>query len=193
VFEKNANEETLVGGTAVSLLDWNCGIDASYQNTVEFFGGAVVGVVLLKEIRGKDKMGVIGLRGDSVSAITWATKGRVKSRFASNSCAMLALMSFLWDVKITESTHIDHDSNCSADVLSREEDIEESWAKVMKLDPERFKKLPEVWREVNLNPWLKLCDPSRIVNNLESFTAWWGEAWELLERLSIDGRREGST
>ena len=29
VFEKNANEETLVGGTAVSLLDWNCGIDAT--------------------------------------------------------------------------------------------------------------------------------------------------------------------
>ena len=182
VFEKNADKETLVGGTAVSLLEWKCGVDASYQNTVEFFGGAVVGVILLKEIIGKDKIGTIGLRGDSVSAITWAKKGKVKSRLASNSCAMLALISFVWDVRITESTFIDHDSNCAADVLSREEDIEKSWAKVLELDPKRFGELPDVWRELNLNPWLKLCDPSRAVNNEESFTAWWKEAWKLLER-----------
>ena len=76
--------EVLLGGAAVDLSPLGFGDDSTYQNTCEF-------ITLVLGIRGLSALGLtdpekpvsVMLRGDSVTALTWAHTERFRSRLAA--------------------------------------------------------------------------------------------------------------
>ena len=90
--------------------------DASYQNLTEFMGAifAVIGHILLGH-RGK----TLDLRGDSVTALTWALTERPRGSIATNAAMMWTLLCIAADVNRRETTHIAGKDNEICDELSR--------------------------------------------------------------------------
>ena len=68
-----------MGGSAIDISQFGFGTDSSFQNVSEFVA-AVMGTIMII------KMGLlfmikdmgVGLRGDSITAITWITKERYR-------------------------------------------------------------------------------------------------------------------
>ena len=111
-----SGDEQLVGGGAVSLLPLGFGVDSSFQNTAEFIGAILVIVVMLrigmKEIK-------ICLRGDSISALTWASEERFKGENINNAAIVFISLMTLAQAEIIEHQHIPGEDNWRCDGLSR--------------------------------------------------------------------------
>jgi ribonuclease HI len=92
------------------------GSEAAYQNTAEFTA-AVLG------IRGLQQLGLtacsVELRGDSITALTWAESGRFKSNLLGNASTVFILQNISIGVTVDRVTHITGDANWRADMLSR--------------------------------------------------------------------------
>jgi hypothetical protein len=115
---------------AWAQLDITClnfGEDSSFQNTSEYIGSLLCA-------RGLTRMGVsdqpILLRGDSVSALTWAQKGTVRSTHASRASALWAQYASLHHIEVVAVAHLAHEHNTRTDILSRQG----SWAQVIAED-----------------------------------------------------------
>lgn len=179
--------EALLGGTTVCLKGLDFKVDSSYQNTSEFFGGAVVGLVTLCAIAGTTKLGKVSLRGDSISALTWAEKGRVKSHFATNACICMVLIQYRLGIDIAPSTHLEAVLNWAADTLSRcgdlDDDISRAVNELCYRDPDRFRTLPYMMFKLEHEPWIELCDHRRDLSIPGAFSTWLTEAWQLIESL----------
>jgi hypothetical protein len=75
-------QEVLIGGGAIDITILNFGSGASYQNTAEFIA-AVLGIRGLAKLNLKPRR--INLRGDSISALTWAETGKFKGDLVGNA------------------------------------------------------------------------------------------------------------
>ena len=79
-----ALRETLIGSCAVDISSLGFGSEAKYQNSAEFLG-------LVLGIQGLRKLGVtaksIHLRGDSTTALSWASTEKFKGILVSNAAS----------------------------------------------------------------------------------------------------------
>jgi hypothetical protein len=112
-------EEVLLGGCAVDFGDMGFGDNSENQNTAEF-------ITLLLGIRGLMVMGHLGgqqvsvhLRGDSVTALTWAHTGRFRSVTCMNAATLFVLQNQIVRVVVSSVEHIPAEENQAADFLSR--------------------------------------------------------------------------
>jgi hypothetical protein len=108
--------ERRVGGSAVDLTSLAFDDDSSHQNTAEFIGVIMVIVTMIRLGIRVDK---ISIRGDSITALTWATEERFRSDLVINAATVFVLLCISLEVEIIDQTHISKDINTVCDALSR--------------------------------------------------------------------------
>ena len=183
VFVKPASEELIVGGCCVSLDCLELTM-SDYQNMCEFIG-IVVGLATLRRLgllhHADGFRESIHLRGDSVSALTWAEEERYTGSNVSNSSIIYTLMLLTWSGNVSSTEHIDGlVRNKRCDYLSRHPHIAQL------SDPEVG--CPGVTQVVwNGDPImdriLRLCDPRTDSKSEEGFRTFWKEAHECIRAL----------
>jgi hypothetical protein len=117
-FVRNDGVEEVVGVSAFDLRFLEFGFDSANQNLSEFIGAiiAVIGQVMLGW-SGRN----IALRGDSVTALTWAITERPRGSKITNASMIWTLLCIAADVHVKEVTHIAGKDNTYCDRLSRRE------------------------------------------------------------------------
>ena len=163
--------EVVRGVSAVDLSFLGFGVDSSYQNLSEYIGAilAVIGQVML----GFSGTG-IALRGDSVTALTWAMTERPRGVRVTNASMIWTLLCIATDIDVKEVTHIAGEDNGRCDRLSRRgtdttisvaeeaEDMGMRGAEVVDLDSDGSV------REI-----IGLCDPRTELNSEADFLLFW--------------------
>ena len=163
--------EVVRGVSAVDLSFLGFGVDSSYQNLSEYIGAilAVIGQVML----GFSGTG-IALRGDSVTALTWAMTERPRGVRVTNASMIWTLLCIATDIDVKEVTHIAGEDNGRCDRLSRRgtdttisvaeeaEDMGMRGAEVVDLDSDG------IVREI-----IGLCDPRTELNSEADFLLFW--------------------
>ena len=166
----------------MSLACWEIKGEPSYQNTAEFTT-AVLGIAAAVSILGSDMPSHVHLRGDSVSALSWAQGMKAKSDLASSAAAVLALMCVQTGVRVGGTTHLPAERNWAADRVSRDDDSRAAIRYLMEKDPQRFSTLEDMWLEVDAAGWLDVCDPRGDTMKDEDFVHKWTRAQELIANL----------
>ena len=115
-YQRVAGAEVCLGGSAVSLECLDFGDDSSFQNLSEYIGG-IIGLI------GLVKMGVrkasIEMRGDSVSALTWAQTERYRGERVTNASMVFTALCVNYQLDVQVATHISGVENHRCDALSR--------------------------------------------------------------------------
>ena len=106
--------EECLGGSAVSLSCLGFGDDSSYQNICEFIR-SILGIIGLLKLR-KD---YIELRGDSISALTWAHLERYRGSLVTNAAMVFTSLCIASEVDVKVATHIPGKENCRGWVTQR--------------------------------------------------------------------------
>lgn len=183
VFVKPGSDEVISGGCCVSL-DCLQLSQSDYQNMCEFIG-IVVGLAtlrrlgLLHHLDGSRES--VHLRGDSVSALTWAENERYTGSNVSNASIIYTLMLLSWSVTVSSTEHIDGAvSNQRCDYLSRH-------PRTAHLsDPEvGYPGVPQIdWSsDTIMTRLLRLCDPRTDSKSEQGFLSFWKEAHECIRAL----------
>jgi hypothetical protein len=113
---RNNGAEEVLGVSAVDLTRLGFGVDSSYQNLSEFIGAvlSVIGQVVLGFTGAS-----LALRGDSVTALTWAITERPRGAIVTNAAMVWTLLCIATDINVKEVTHIAGADNEKCDRLSR--------------------------------------------------------------------------
>jgi hypothetical protein len=108
--------EEVQGVSTVDFSRLGFGVDSSFQNLSEFIGAilAVIGQVILG-FSGSS----LALRGDSVTALTWAITERPRGLIVTNAAMVWTLLCIAADINVKEVTHISGEENDKCDRLSR--------------------------------------------------------------------------
>jgi hypothetical protein len=166
--------ETLLGGASLSLADLAFGEDSKHQNTAEYIA-VTLGIAGLATFFGaRDE--AIDLRGDSVTALEWASRDRSRSVIAWNASTVQVAVCSAAEIWVNEVFHIAGDDNVICDSLSR-------GALPSDLD------LPEgtaIWRldeEENFRALVGLCDPRLASDQASQFLPLWTAAWKTTTAL----------
>ena len=157
--------EEAMAHTSVDITCLGFGDDASFQNTAEYLGS-------LLGARGLEMMEIpealVLLRGDSVSALTWAAKGSTRSTRAMPAAVLWAQYVITNRVEVVGTQHLSHDENSRTDILSRGG----SWTEVLEEDQRNFggslsNYVP--WLHLDCQELLQLADPQVDIDSEEAF------------------------
>jgi hypothetical protein len=166
--------EEVQGVSAVDFTLLGFGVDSSFQNLSEFIGAilAVVGQVILG-FSGSS----LALRGDSVTALTWAITERPRGVIVTNAAMVWTLLCIAADINVKEVTHISGEDNDKCDRLSRR-----GAESNMSISEEAAEMgMPGV-RVVDLSGdetvmgIIGLCDPRRELGSEQQFIDFWTSA-----------------
>lgn len=164
--------ERLMGGSAASLAALEFGEKSDYQNACEFTG-VIMGLVTMRRLGITDM--VVGLRGDSVTALSWAENERYRGTIVTNASVLFTLMLLTWGVEIASVEAIPGKDNAEADYLSRNP-LTTTMGAIGHPDT------PYV--DLNGDPVvagiIRLCDPRTDITSEEGFRAFWREASTLI-------------
>ena len=178
-YERSLSTEVTRGVCAVDLTSLGFLSDSSYQNLSEFIGAilAVLGHIALGNA-GRS----IALRGDSVTALTWAMTERPRGSIATNAAMIWTLLCVAADVHVTHTTHIPGSDNDRCDQLSRRGPtptttiIQHAINLGLGLTPDIG-----LGSDVDVCDMIELCRPSLGAKTDVEFTHFWNRA-----RRSID-------
>ena len=166
--------EVARGVSAVDLSFLDFGEDSSYQNLSEFIGAilAVVGHVTLGYSGSS-----IALRGDSVTALTWAITERPRGSIVTNASIMWTLLCVATGIDVKEICHIAVKDNTRRDRLSRR-----GQHPTMSVSEEAAEMGIEHATVVDMNgvasvmEMIALCDPKIRTDTESSFIEFWSRA-----------------
>ena len=178
-YSRDGGAEVAVDVGAADLLFLDFGEDSSYQNLSEFLGAilAILGQIALG-YRG----GSVALRGDGVTALTWAITERPRGERVTKAVMVFSLLCIAADVDVKEVTHIAGMENRNCDRLSRRgrapttSILEEAEAMGV-----RGADVVEIDSDEDIIDLLRLCDPRCELHSEEEFISFWSAA-----RSSID-------
>ena len=173
-YMRTENTEVAVGVCAVELSFLGFGDDSSYQNLAEFVGAVLA-------IAGQVVMGYQGqsvsLRGDSITALTWAVTERTRGAIVTRAAMVWALLCVAADIHIHEVTHIPGEANRICDGLSRRGSAHalsvEDHAAILGISGART---IDVSADDDIMGLLELCRPASILESDEQFVAFWTTA-----------------
>ena len=173
--------EVAVGVCAVSLEFLGFQEDSSYQNLCEFIGAilAVVGHVILGN-RGR----TLALRGDSVTALTWAITERPRGSIVTNAAMIWTLLCVAADVHIGETTHIPGEQNDNCDQLSRRglhptTTVAEHAHAIGIGEAKEI----DIAGDEEIMDLIFLCDPRMSIHTDRDFTRFWTAARTIIDRF----------
>ena len=116
IYRRDRDSEVCVGASAVDLRQLGFATESKFQNVCEFIG-SIVGIL------GLVRLGVtnldIEIRGDSISALTWAQKERTRGSQVSNAAMVYTLVCVSYGIEAKVATHISGEANFRCDQLSR--------------------------------------------------------------------------
>ena len=173
-FSRDGDAEVAVGVGAADLLFLGFGEDSSFQNLSEFLGAilAILGQVALG-YRGRS----VALRGDSVTALTWAITERPRGERVTKAAMVFSLLCIAAGVDVKEVTHIPGTENKNCDRLSRR-----GRTPTMSITEEaeamgvRGADVVEIDGDEHIIAILKLCDPRCELHSEEEFIGFWSAA-----------------
>ena len=117
----------------------------------------------------------VGLRGDSVTALSWAEKERYTGSIVTNASVLFTLMVLSWKVEVSFVQAIPGEDNSEADHLSRNP-LTATMASTGHPD------VPHI--NMNTDPIvsriIRLCDPRTDITSEEGFRTFWREAHTLV-------------
>ena len=176
---RSTGAEVVVGVGAVDLTMLGFGADSSFQNLSEYIGAtlAVIGQVVLG-LSGSS----IALRGDSVTALTWAITERPRGSIVTNAAMVWTLLCIATDVNVREVTHIPGAGNGRCDRLSRRGlspsiSIAEEAAEMGIIGA----RVIEMNGDESIMSIIKLCDPRVVVETESEFVEFWTRARRVIE------------
>lgn len=115
-YRKENGTEECVGFCAVSIDHLGFKDNSSYQNLAEFIG-AVISVIGALHVGTADQP--LELRGDSVTALTWAITERPRGVLVTRAAIVWTLLCLASGVNIHAVTHVPGSENTVCDQLSR--------------------------------------------------------------------------
>jgi hypothetical protein len=172
------NTEVPQGVCAVDISHLSFADDSQFQNLAEFLGAIVA--VAGHAVHGRHGQSLM-LRGDSITALTWAVTERTRGSIVTKAAMIWAQLCVATDCNIAGVQHIAGTDNHLCDSLSRRSSNSVSVAEqaqnlgifgVATLD---FQNDPDIM------PLIGLCNPSPALESEEQFTTFWG-----LARAHID-------
>ena len=115
-YEISSGTEVAIGVCSMSITELGFQSDSSFQNLSEFLG-ALVAVIGFKHlpVRGS----TLALRGDSITALTWAVTELPRGVIVSNAAMVWTALCIAADVNVSDVTHIAGENNNRCDWLSR--------------------------------------------------------------------------
>lgn len=171
---KRDGAEVAGGVSAVDLSFLSFGEDSSYQNLSEFIGAiiAVAGQVIL----GRHSQSM-SLRGDSITALTWAISERPKGERVTRAAIIWTMLCVAVNVNIDEITHIAGKNNHLCDALSRRGSNHHmsvrEHAAVLGV---AAAVVIDVAGDADIMALLELCRPRTDPQSDAEFVSFWGEA-----------------
>ena len=172
-YARESGTEVVLGVCAADLRFLGFGFDSSNQNLAEYLGAVIA--VLGQVIQGYSGRS-LALRGDSVTALTWAISERPRGKIVINAAMVWTLLCVATNVDVREVTHIPGEENEKCDRLSRR-------------GPTPATTVLEEAREMGIKGGvvigvneneeimglLRLCDPRRKLESDSDFVAFWTE------------------
>ena len=167
-----AEHDTLIGSCSIDISVLGFGSEAKYQNSAEFLG-PILGIEGLKELGVEAKS--IHLRGDSITALTWASSEKFRGDLVSNAASVFILQGILTGVTVGGVTHLSAENNWRTDFLSRGGSMEQLLIK----DPTLQK--PKELNLIKQKEILALCNPKREIIDEKEFRKFWIDIKEVLQ------------
>lgn len=178
------NRDIPMGGSAVDISQFGFGSNSSFQNVAEFVA-AVMGTVMIIKMgllfMIKDKG--VGLRGDSITAITWITKERYRGESVSNAAMVYTLLGIACGSVISEATHLSAANNWRADDLSRLSMLNKSLPRLMKEMNYENVPIVDLMGDKIVMKLLQYMDPSWAVESDEEFKIFWTGVTGTIQQL----------
>jgi len=166
----------LVRRAAALAFPFALGEDSSFQNSAEFLS-LVVALVLIV------RLGLNGvpveIRGDSVSALTWAFKERFRAGRSLRATIAYVTIGSRYDLEVCEAVHVAGVDNVVCDRLSRGVSPTE-----LGFGPET--QLSQEDRAMAMMA-LELCDPTVTCEDIEDLAPFYGRVDRLSESLGTAG------
>ena len=179
-FKRSNSAEVCLGGSAVDLRFLEFQEDSSFQNLSEFLG-IILGIVGLVKLGYSNAD--IELRGDSISALTWAEAERYRGENITNASMVFTSLCIAFGMNVKIASHIAGVKNERCDELSRVTSSGKSVASIM----EKYKLTyaPEVYIGDNakVQQLLLECDPSLKFPTEKHFLDSWGRIREAISSL----------
>jgi hypothetical protein len=181
LYRNNDSLDTCVGGSAVSIKDFGFGTDSGFQNTAEYIG-TVLGVLALVKIGVRDVDVLI--RGDSTTALVWATQGKVKGPAAINAAVVVTALCIRFGIRPRYSVFLSGLENHKADLLSRVEEKGISVEQAMNQNGHGGSPIINLRENATTNTLVQMCDPRVKVDKEEEFALLWQTVREAMESFS---------
>ena len=182
-YDREDGAEVARGVSAVDITFLDFATDSSYQNLAEFIGAilAVLGHVALGNT-GRS----IALRGDSVTALTWAITERPRGSIVTNAAMVWTLLCVAADVDVRSITHIPGIENEKCDQLSRRGQTPPNTVleHAVNLGLSGASEV-ELGLDGNVMALLKLCSPQIPIESDIDFTTFWKAARENVDSFII--------
>jgi hypothetical protein len=180
IYRREGSLDTCVGGSAVSIKDFGFGTNSGYQNTAEYIG-TVLGILALV------KMGVrdvdVLIRGDSTTALTWVTEGRIKGKHAVNAAVVVTALCIRFGIRPRYSSFLAGLKNHKADLLSRIEEKGISVEQAMIQNGHGEVPIINLRDNPSTNILVQMCNPKVKLEEEEEFTKLWQTVREAMESI----------
>jgi hypothetical protein len=180
IYKSVGSLDTCVGGSAVSIKDFGFGTDSGYQNTAEYIG-TVLGILALVKMGVRDVDVVI--RGDSTTALTWVTEGRIKGKNAVNAAVVVTALCIRFGIRPRYQTFLAGLKNHKADLLSRIEEKGITVEQAMIQNGHGEAPIINLRDHPGTDILVKMCSPKVKLEEEEEFTRLWQTVREAMESL----------
>jgi hypothetical protein len=181
LYKRTDSLDTCVGGFAVSIREFGFGTDSGFQNTAEYIG-TVLGILALV------KMGVrnvdVLIRGDSTTALSWVTEGRIKGPEAINAAVVVTALYIRFGIRPRYSDFLAGLANHKADLLSRIEEKGITVEQAMNQNGHGSAPIIKLRDNPGTDMLIRMCDPKVKVDDEEEFTNLWQTVREAMESIA---------
>ena len=167
----------------VSFIKFGFGKDSSNQNVAEYIG-MVLGILALIKLGVRDAD--VLMRGDSTTALTWMTEGRIKGKSAINAAVVVTALWIRYGIRPRYASFLSGVRNFKADLLSRllqnKMTIEE--AKIE--NGHEGCPIIDLRADPSANVLIEMCNPNIRIEEEDDFTSLWQSVREALETILIE-------
>ena len=184
-YKREHNRDVCLGGDAVDLSCLSFDSDSSNQNVAEFIG-ALLGVI------GLVKLGVrnvdIELRGDSVTALSWAKSNVPKGQRSMNAATIFTILCVALSVDVKSTCHISGDDNFKCDRLSRLKESGNTVASIMSDIGLQGVGTLDLESDSAVKTLIRCCDPNTTFTCEDDFAVFWNTIRDAINSIRDESR-----